>query len=139
MEYGRMGIVSTRLTPREGRKFAFTVGAAFLVLSSLFWYKGKSLPSEIMCGIGFLLVLLGLTVPARLGPVQRAWMSLAAILSRITNPIFMGIIYFGVFTPLNLIMCFFRRNILVHLSGKHGYWIPAAQDRDIISRMERQF
>ena len=92
--------VPARLTPREGRKFAFTVGVAFLALAGLMWWRGR-MPGILVFGVlGGVLLLAGLIVPGHLGPVYRAWMGLAQLLSKVTTPIFMSVVYFVVITPV---------------------------------------
>ena len=68
--------ISAGLSAKEGRKFGLTVGAAFLVLGALLWWRGRAL-APWLGSLGAVLALAGLVVPARLGPVQRAWMGLA--------------------------------------------------------------
>lgn len=92
------------LTAAEGRKFAFTVGGAFLVLGAIVWWRGGETAAKVLGALGGTLGVLGLAVPARLGGLQRAWMGLAHLISKVTTPIFMGIIYFLVITPISLVM-----------------------------------
>jgi hypothetical protein len=93
--------IPARLTPQEGRRFGLTVGAAFLVLAAIAAWRGR-MPGTIAFGtIGSLLLLAGLAVPGRLGPVYRGWMGFAELLSKVTTPIFMGIVYFLVLTPVS--------------------------------------
>jgi hypothetical protein len=42
-------------------------------------------------------------MPARLGGVHGAWMRMAERMSRVTTPILMGVIWFGILTPLGLV------------------------------------
>lgn len=102
-DHGLASRVPTRLTPAEGRKFAFTVGLAFLALAALLRWRGVGTTALVLGGIGALLLAAGLLVPARLGPVQRAWMGMALAISRVTTPIVMGVLYFGVLTPAGTI------------------------------------
>ena len=55
--------------------------------------------------LGGVLLMLGGTRWFRrcLGPVQRAWMGLAHAISKVTTPIFMGVVYFLVLTPIGLL------------------------------------
>lgn len=129
--------VPARLSPAEGRKFAFTVGAAFLGLAALFWWRGHPFPMRAAGAIGALLVLAGLVIPGRLGPVHRAWMGLAHAISKVTTPVFMGLLYFMVLTPAGILRRTLGRNPLVRPAGP-SYWIArdAAHRR---SDLERQF
>ena len=95
--------IPARLTAAAGRKFGLTVGIAFLAIGALLVWRAKPLRADVAFALGALLVLAGLTVPTQLGPVERAWMRLAHLISKVTTPIFMGVVYFLVITPLGLL------------------------------------
>lgn len=125
--------IPARLNPAEGRRFGLVVGAAFLVFAGLSWWRGHTLAPYILASLGGALVLAGLVIPGSLGPVYRAWMGLAHVLSRVTTPIFLGIAYYLVLTPIGLILRAVGRNPLdVRGTG----WVRREQDR---SDLERQF
>ena len=96
--------IPARLTPAEGRRFGLTVGAAFLVLAAIAWWRGRTTGLTAFGTVGALLFLAGLAVPGRLGPVYRGWMGIALLLSKVTTPIFMGVVYFLVLTPVGLVL-----------------------------------
>ncbi len=128
--------IRARLTPREGRRFGLTVGAAFCVLGALSWWRGHDLAPQIFAGIGILLALAGLVAPTRLGPVQAGWMGMARAISKVTTPIFMGLVYFLVFAPVGLLARAIGRNPLQR-PGQKGVWIPRDPSRH--SDLHRQF
>ena len=129
--------VPARLTPAEGRKFAFTVGVAFLVLAALVWWRHKPTLAAVFAGLGGLLLVAGLVVPGQLSPVHRAWMGLAHAISKVTTPIFMGVVFFLVITPIGALMRLVGRRPLVHRERDGGFWgAPASGGR---SDIERQF
>jgi hypothetical protein len=69
--------------------------------------------------------------------LQRAWMGLASAISKVTTPIFMGIVFFVIITPMGLLMRWFGRRALVHREQNGGFWAaPVSGGR---SDMERQF
>ena len=115
--------VSARLTPSEGRRFAFPVGGAFLVLAAISLWRGHYWPPRILGGLGVILLLAGVVLPGRLGPVSRAWMGLAHLLSKITTPIFLGVVYFVVMTPIGLIRRLMGKNPLRHRAPDGSYWM----------------
>ena len=130
--------VPARLTAAEGRKFGLTVGIAFLVLASLvYFWRHKETAGAVLGGLGALLVVAALVLPSHLGPVKRAWMGLAHLISRVTTPVFMGIVFFVVMTPIGLVMRLVGRRPLVHSEQSGGFWAaPASGGR---SDIERQF
>jgi len=103
-----------------GRKFGLTVGIAFLVLSGIAGWRGHPTTLVVLGSLGAVLILAGLTVPTALRRVDRTWMKLALLISRVTTPIFMGVIYYVVLSPVGMLRRAFGANALVHHAGRNG-------------------
>lgn len=98
---------------KELRDFGLLVGGAFIVIAGISYYRHKPIiVPEIFGGLGAVLLLTGLAVPGVLAGIYKLWMGLAALLSKITTPIFMGIIYFVIITPVGSVMRMAGRNKL---------------------------
>jgi Saxitoxin biosynthesis operon protein SxtJ len=121
--------IPARLTAREGRKFGLTVGLAFGVLASIMAWRDRPLPLYVFGGVAMALIAASLVFPERLGPVYRAWMGLARVISRVTTPVFMGIVFFVVIAPVGLLMRLFGRNPIRHRLASQSYWAPPNQAR----------
>jgi len=115
------------------------VGAAFAGLGGLAWWRGHPLTAGVTLGVGFSLVIAALVVPARLGPIYRLWMGLAAAMSKITTPVFMGVVYFAVVTPTGLLRRLAGKDALVRPRTAKSFWISRAADAARRAGMERQF
>ena len=111
------------LTPREGRKFGLTVGAAFGVLAAIGFWRGHVYVPGALATLGTLLVMGGLAIPGHLGPVYRGWMRVAHAISKVTTPLFLSIMYLVVLTPAGLLMRALGRNPLRHSESEEGYWV----------------
>jgi hypothetical protein len=111
----------TRLTAPEGRKFAFTLAAAFGVLTALLWWRERQTVATVLGGVAAAFALAGLLLPGRLGPVYRAWMGLAHAISKVTTPIFMGVVYFLVITPIGMVRRMVGGNPLRAYQGSSGW------------------
>ncbi len=131
--------VPARLTRREGRKFGLTVGVAFLALAALSWWRGHVIPPAVLGALGGVLVLAGVAVPAHLGPIQEAWMAMAHAISKVTTPVFMGLVYYGVITPTGLVMRALGKNPLRHAERDGGFWTTREPGARRSQSMERQF
>ena len=129
--------VPARLTAREGRKFAFTVGGALLVLGTISAWRGHHLPPRILWVLGAALVVAGATIPGQLGGVYRLWMGLAKAISRVTSPIMISAVYFLVITPAGALMRLVGRNPVRHREQNGGFWMPASSQGR--SNLETQF
>jgi hypothetical protein len=112
-----------RLTPAEGRKFGLTLAAAFGVLAAIAWWRGGERAPIVLGTVAALFLLGGVLLPTRLGPVQRAWMGLAHAISKVTTPIFMGVVYFLVITPAGVLRRLFGANELRAAQGKASGWV----------------
>ena len=119
--------VPTRLsgpyTAAAGRKFGLTVGIAFVVLAGIGRWRGHPTTFMVLGSLGLLLMVAGLVIPTALGPIERGWMGMARIISRFTTPIFMGVVYFIILTPIGLLRRAFGGSALVHRPGATGLWL----------------
>jgi hypothetical protein len=129
--------VPARLSAAEGRKFGLVVGGAFLALAAVLLWRDRNTLSLAGAVIGGLLIVSGLLIPTRLGPVQRGWMGLAHAISKVTTPIFMGIVFFLVITPIGLLMRTFGHRPLVH--GGPTAWFARTEEAGRRSNLQRQF
>jgi len=119
------------LSPNEGRRFGLSVGAAFLALAALLWMRGRSETGSSAAALGAALAVAALVAPGRLGPVYRAWMGLATALSKVTTPLFMALVYFGVVTPVAVLRRALGGDPLVHGRGKASCWIRRERTGDM--------
>jgi hypothetical protein len=130
--------VSARLTPAEGRKFGLLVGGMFALIGVLLWRNGHTPVATAVLVLAGALIVAGLAMPARLGPVYRGWMALALAISKVTTPVFMGAIYFLVLTPSGLLARLLGHRPVARARSATSYWQtrPAGTGR---SPMNHQF
>lgn len=129
--------IRTRLTAKEGRKFAFTLGIAFAVIGFLFaWRWGQSI-GLVLWMISGALVVAGIFIPTQLGGVSRMWMAFGEAISKVTSPIIMAIMFYLLLTPAGFLMRLSGKNPLRHKEHNKGYWLPAKKSK--IEDLENQF
>ena len=129
--------VPARLTAAEGRKFGLTVGIAFIVFGGVAFWRGKQRTSMVLFALGGVLVLAALVVPTLLGPVEKAWMGLAHLISKVTTPVFMAVVYFLVITPTGFLRRLGGNSMTApkpHDSSRWSLHMPRPREN-----MERQF
>jgi hypothetical protein len=127
------------LTRAEGRRFGFTVGGAFLILVAVALWRQRYLVAEVLGALSAALILGGLLVPTHLGPVERAWMKWAHAISRVTTPVVMAVMYFGVLTPIGLIRRWVGQNPVEHRPSAGSYWKTRPAGKRRSTSMEQQF
>lgn len=93
-----------------------------------------------MLGAGVLAAGLAAVAPGVLAPLNRAWFRLGGLMAAIVNPIVLGLIFFGLLTPVALVGRLFGRDELgLRRQARDSYWIsrlPAPLD---LESFKRQF
>jgi len=89
---------------RAEREFGLIVGIMLILIGSWWLYRNNWVSvAKGFLGIGSVLVILGLLLPRALVYPNHAWMSLAKLLSLITTPIILAIIFFIIFMPIGFL------------------------------------
>jgi hypothetical protein len=87
--------------------------------------------------LSFIFLVLGLLNSSVLSPLNKVWFRFGLLLGSIVSPIVMGIIFFGVITPISLIMKFLRKDLLnLKNNNNNTYWIEKNGPK---STMKNQF
>jgi saxitoxin biosynthesis operon SxtJ-like protein len=91
--------------------------------------------------VAALFLVSALLAPALLGPLNRLWRGLGLLLSRITTPIVMGVLFFAVVTPVGVLMRASGKDPLRLRPdrGASSYWLARAGERERQTSMTRQF
>ena len=107
------------------KKFGFFFAAVFLVATTYFYINNASSSVVSTLGVvGLSFLVATLVNPDVLLPLNRLWMRFGLLLGMIISPIVMGIIFFGLFTPMSLTMRLFRRDELrLRFRNKKTHWI----------------
>ncbi|MEJ2239039.1 MAG: SxtJ family membrane protein [Gemmatimonadales bacterium] len=129
--------VSARLTPAQGRRFGLTLGIAFLALAALLLWRDRETTALVAGIIGAGLLLGGLIVPTRLGPIERGWMAFAHAISKVTTPIFMAIVYYVAIVPMGVLMRMLRHNPIDRNATDDSFWV--VHESKGADQMNRQF
>ena len=87
----------------SNRSFGWTFTGVFL-LAGIYglWRGGATLPW--LLPLAALMAAVTLTRAQWLTPLNRAWMKLGELLGRVVSPIVLGVIFFGLFTPVAYVM-----------------------------------
>jgi hypothetical protein len=123
-----MSAFSPARLPSE-RRFGFVLAAAFALIG-IRWLIGHRNPIVYRgCLIAAsILLLLAIIAPRSLAPLNRAWFRLGRILGKIVSPLVMGMIFFGVLTPVAVVTRLFGRDALrLKRREVNSYWIDRGQ------------
>ena len=118
-------------TPRHLRRFAFIVATGLTAVAALSWWRGHTTVPTVLWAISGVLALAGLVAPRTLGPVERAWLAVGAVLAWVNTRIILTLLFYVVVTPVALVMRLFRDPLERRIDrGSASYWVrrPAAID-----------
>ncbi len=89
------------------------------------------------------MVLLAIAVvrPSVLAPLNRVWTAFGSVLHLITNPLIMGLVFYGAVTPTGLIMRALGKDPLRRRldPGAKSYWIDREPPGPAADTMNQQF
>ena len=120
----------------SNRNFGIVFFVVFLIISFYpLTHDGDITKWSLIISIIFL--ILGLINSKILTPFNRIWFKFGILLGRIISPIIMALIFFGVVTPIGLIMRLFGKDVLnLKYNNNKSYWI---EKNDLKSKMKNQF
>lgn len=85
------------------------------------------------------LAVWGLAAPLSMRPLYRAWMRFGLLLSRVTTPLVLGILFFVVFTPIALAMRIFGRDTMTRKFEPDAKSYRVSSQKHSKQTMERPF
>lgn len=83
----------------SNRSFGMLFTLVFALAGGYLWWKQLAGQGWLFAAAGITL-LLTLTASNLLAPFNRAWMKLADMLNRVVSPLVLGLMFYGVFTPI---------------------------------------
>jgi len=99
------------------RKFGWTFAALFLLIGAFYhpW----------LIALAGVIAIITLTRAEWLAPAKHAWMKFGELLNKVVSPVVMGVIFFGIFTPVAIVMRLAGRDALAMRLDKTlpSYWV----------------
>ncbi len=131
--------MNSQIERRELRQFGFLIGS-ILVLIGL-WLtisQGVGILSVVI-GLGASLIVLGWLHPPALRYVYRGWMAVGHVLGSINTRIILGLVFYGLITPMGLAMRVMGKDFMRRSSQPEAasYRVPRAARP--ASHLRRQF
>lgn len=102
--------MSRQTTHKELRQFGLLVGTMFGVIGAWPLVFRLEPPRWWAVVVSSLLVTLGALLPGSLKPIHYGWMRVGHILGSINTKLILGIIYYGLVTPMGVAMRLFGRD-----------------------------
>ena len=108
----------------SNKKFGYFFSLVFLFASALSLYLEKFGFSIIFLSLCTILILVTILAADILSPFNKLWMQLGLLLGKIVNPILLGMIFFGLITPVSIILRLLGRDEMrIRNPKKSTYWV----------------
>ncbi len=124
----------------SNRRFGFIFSFIFLVFGIYFFWNESKIYSYLLLALSIGFFLVTSINDKLLGPLNKAWMKLGVLLGMIVSPIVLGVIYFGLFTPIALFMkCFGRDELRLKIKTRSSQWRLRESDETKLGSFSDQF
>ena len=120
------------------RSFGISVGGVLIAIAAFLVWRGRVFNAEILGGVGFVLVSLGLTQPKLLKWPSYVWWKFAMALGYVNARIILSVAFLLVLTPLGLIWRVIGKDPLSQKRKNWPGWSPYParyQDGNHFTRM----
>lgn len=122
------------------RVFGLVIAGAFVVIAGWPLFRGQD-PRWWALGAAAAFAAAALLKPALLSRLNRLWMKLGILLGKVVSPIALGILFYGVLTPIGAMMRLAGKDPLrLKLdSSANSYWIAREPPGPPPDSMTNQF
>ena len=108
----------------SNRNFGFFFTFVFVVAAAYFYYSANIVSAYVFIATASIFMLITLIKSDALLPPTKLWMRFGLPLGMIVSPIVLGVIFFGLFTPISMLMRLSGRDELrLKFIQKASHWI----------------
>jgi hypothetical protein len=112
----------------SNRKFGFFFTFVFAMVAAYFYYSANVSWAHVFIATALIFLLISLIKSDVLLPLNKLWMRFGLLLGMIVSPIVLGIIFFGLFTPIAIVMRLSGRDELrLKFTQKASHWISRGE------------
>ena len=123
----------------SNKKFGYFFALIFALVSTYFFINSMLSWAILFIFIAIIFFITTFLKADLLLPLNKLWMSFGLLLGKIISPLVLGIIFFGIFTPIGFIMRLSGRDELrLKLKNKTTHWISRTE-QDQRSSFKNQF
>lgn len=112
----------------SNRKFGFFFTSVFAIMTIYFYYDELIHWAYAFAFISVIFLIVTLVKADVLLPLNILWMRLGFLLGKVVSPVILGLIFFGIFTPIAVLTRISGRDELgLKLMKKPSYWTSRSE------------
>ena len=133
-------MISENIKLPSNRKFGVFFSFIFFMLGTYFIYVKNITIAFSFFILTIIFLIITILKPNLLLPLNKLWMKFGFFLGKFFSPIFLGVLFFGLFTPISLIMKLFQRDELrLKLNNRKTHWKMREKDNNQKNSFKHQF
>ena len=119
----------THIELPSNKKFGFFFSIIFFIVSIYLFLIENIILASLLASLGIIFIIITLIKPGILQPLNNLWMKFV-----------LGLIFFGLITPVSLITGLFGRDELnLKLKKNNTYWLPRKTSHNQTKNLRSQF
>jgi len=133
--------ISNKDLPKDSR-FGLFFSFIFFICGIYLQYINIIYISYLLFIFSVILLIISFVRPKALNPLNKLWMQFGYLIGKIISPIILGIIFFGLLTPMSIIMRLFGRdelNLRFIENQNQSYWKPYKSINKESEKYKNQF
>ena len=124
----------------SNRTFGLFFAVVFALIGGYCFNRGAHNFAWVLGGLAILFCITAVTKPEWLLPLNKLWMRFGFLLGMIVSPLVLGILFFGLFTPISLSMRLFGRDELrLKPKSAPSYWKVRDSSELTVDSFKHQF
>jgi hypothetical protein len=131
---------AAEIRPSSNRTFGLVFAAFFTLIALAPLIKGHGWRPWALA-LAALFFAVSMALPWVLQPMNSLWLKLGTIVQKVTNPAVLAVLFFGVITPMAMLMRIARRDSLRLKWDRNArsYWLPRTPPGPPAESMQDQF
>jgi len=122
------------------RKFGFFFSGVFFAIGAYLYIEESVTASYSFTALSLTFLIVTLVKADLLLSLNKLWMRFGLLLGMIVSPIVLGVIFFGLFTPISIVMRLFGRDELrLRFKQKASHWITRESSSPQSDAFKHQF
>ena len=119
---------SNKIKYPSNKKFGFFFTFVFALVAAYFYKATNISLAYAFCSASLVFLFLTTVKDDVLLPLNKLWMRFGFLIGMIVSPIILGVIFFGLFTPIAIVIKLSGRDELrLKLKKKQSYWISRSE------------
>lgn len=133
-------MISENIKLPSNRKFGLFFSIIFLILGTYFSYEKNIVIAFSFFFLAIIFFSITIINQDLLHPLNKLWMKFGIFLGKFFSPIILGVLFFGLFTPISLLMKLFQRDELrLKINNRKTHWKMREKNNNEKNSFKHQF